>query len=90
MIATARRYLLVPVQRVYSLDAIFDYIVAYKSAHDGNSPTVRQITAQCGISSTSVTAYNLGRLAADGRIRIGDTWGATRSIEVVGGKWGME
>lgn len=88
MIATKRICYLPPAKRIYSLDDIFNFIVTYKRAHDGNSPTVRQIMESCDISSTSVVAYNLARLVVDGRIRITGNR-VTRSIEVVGGRWTM-
>lgn len=71
-----------------NLDArkrIFEFIVDYKRAHDGNSPTSREIVEGAGISSTSVVHYHLGALEREGKIRLGDS--KSRRIEVVGGEW---
>ena len=66
-------------------ERVYRYIVAYKRAHDGCAPTVRDICDACTISSTSVAAYYLRQLEAARRIE----WqgGAARTIEVVGGRW---
>lgn len=82
-----QRKMFPPAPRIYSLEAILAFIVAYKREHDGNSPTVREITEKCDISSTSVTAFNLRRLVALGCIRMGGSGVKARGIEVVGGKW---
>lgn len=65
---------------------ILRYIVRYKTGHDGNSPTLRQIMVGCGVSSTSSVVGILRRLRRDGYIRMPDT-GDARAIEVVGGRW---
>ena len=66
-------------------DRVFDSIVDYKAAHDGNSPSNRNIMDACAISSTSVVNYHLRRLAAAGRIRL--DFSLARSIEVPGARW---
>lgn len=63
---------------------LFNYIVRYKTAHDGNSPTIRHLAAEFDVS-TSVIAYQLSRLVAQGRIR--RAGGVACAIEVVGGQW---
>ena len=55
----------------YDLDAIYNYIVTYKTANDGVSPTMREIMKACKVSSTSVVSYLLDMLMWLGRIRIG-------------------
>lgn len=66
--------------------AVYACIVRYKREHDGNSPTVRDIGAECGITSTSIVARYLRALEAQGLIR--RPWaGANCAIEVVGGVW---
>ena len=75
-----------------TVESVYNSIIAYKRAHDGNSPTFREIMEDCGISSTSVVLYYLNKLEQRGLIRrpeppIGNR-NATK-IEVVGGKWGL-
>ena len=69
----------------YDYDKIFDFIVDYKKKNDGNSPTVRTITEQFGISSTSVTYYVLRKLVKWGKITLNK--GTAQLINVVGGRW---
>jgi SOS-response transcriptional repressor LexA len=64
---------------------IFDFIVAYKQSHDGNSPVSRQIAEACNICSTSVVHYHLRELEKTGKIRI--VRGSSRQILVRGGHW---
>jgi len=64
---------------------IMRYIICYKAAHDGNSPTIREICDECGVSSTSVAAYNLEKLERAGKIVLAG--GGARGIQVVGGRW---
>jgi SOS-response transcriptional repressor LexA len=67
--------------------AVLAFIVAYKSAHDGNSPSVREIGEAVGISSSSVVTHILGNLERAGAItRTGE---AARAIVVTGGQWSM-
>lgn len=68
--------------------ALYLAIIEHKRAHDGNSPTLRDMQDACGISSTSVVAFYLRRLAAAGLIELQD--GHTRSIRVVGGRWSFD
>ena len=64
---------------------MYDFIVAYKAAHDGRSPTIREIGDACDISSTSVVNYNLAGLARAGFIA--RPAGESRAITVRGGAW---
>jgi SOS-response transcriptional repressor LexA len=66
---------------------VLNYIIRYKSEHDGNSPSLRQIMAACKVSSTSVMVNILQRLERAGLIALG---GRYRQIYVTGGKWTME
>lgn len=66
--------------------AVFDYIVEYKSAHDGIAPSLDDIMQAVGISSKSVAMHHLHKLERNGRIRRPE-YGANRHIEVVGGRW---
>ena len=70
------------------LDALFRFIYNYKAAHDGNSPTLREIKASedAPYKSASHISDALRKLEERGLIRLGPK-GATRSIEVVGARW---
>jgi SOS-response transcriptional repressor LexA len=67
---------------------VFDWLVQYKSGHDGNSPSRREIADGVGIPSTSTVQYYLDRLAAKGWIDY--VLEHSRSIEIVGGRWSYE
>jgi SOS-response transcriptional repressor LexA len=69
-------------------DRILQFIIAYKSDFDGNSPSVEEIMAACAISSKSIANYHLRQLAKGGLIRLPERKQA-RSITVVGGEWRM-
>jgi hypothetical protein len=69
----------------HDLEVIYSYIVAYKQANDGNSPTLREIAEAAGISSTSVVMYNLRHLECLGRLELIGCH--RRGICVVGGSW---
>ena len=67
-------------------DAVYKFIVEHKVAHDGTSPSIREIGRECGIPSTSVVSYYLKVLEEDGKILlVGEN--APRSIVVIGGKY---
>lgn len=63
--------------------AVLAWIIAYKRANDGLSPSLAQIMAGCRISSSSVTDNILRRLQQDGRIK----YNGARSIQIVGATW---
>ncbi len=65
---------------------VYDFIIAYKTAHDGNSPTFRQIGDACGITSTSVVNFYLVFLEEQGLVKVERSW-QTRSISIVGASW---
>ena len=74
-----------PGERVYDRDKVFDWIVAFKIAHDGNSPSLAEIMQQFQISSKSVATRILDNLEKAGLIsRMGFK---SRMICVRGGKW---
>ncbi len=56
---------------------VLQYVRLYHSRH-GFSPSIRDIVNDCGISSTSVVAYNLKKLEEDGVLSY--TPGLARSI----------
>lgn len=70
---------------IHSTKEILSFIVAYKSSHDGNSPTLRQIGHALDISSTSVVSYHVKKLKDLGLIDTGAY--RARSIRVKGGNW---
>ena len=79
-----------PKKLKYNRMAVFKFIVAYKVAHDGNSPTLRDIMRAFEISSSSVANFIVRDLTAMGLIRLppiraGRT--IARGIEVIGGEW---
>lgn len=49
-------------------DRVYAYICAFSRSHGGNAPTLRQICAGTGISSTSVVRFHLDKLVKAGRI----------------------
>lgn len=73
--------------RKHDRDRVYDFIVAWKKAHDGNSPSIRQLTDECNTGSTSVTAHILEKLESEGRIKVEDR--QARQIVVIGGEWRM-
>lgn len=64
---------------------LFDYIVAYKESHDGNSPSSREMADGANICSTSVVHFHLRTLESQGKIT--RPRGSSRGIVVVGGSW---
>ncbi len=71
----------------YDIQRIFNWIVQYKTEHDGNSPTLRELMRACDMSSLSVVAYNLRRLERAGKITLAGRRAQTRRIVVIGGEW---
>jgi SOS-response transcriptional repressor LexA len=75
----------VPEETRHKIDQrILDYLIRFKTNHDGNSPTFRQIMKACGITSTSVVHYYLQRMRVNRLIKIE---AGHKGIEVIGGKW---
>jgi len=71
-------------------ERILEFIKQYKAAHDGCSPSYQAVVAGVdGVNSTAVVSYHLKRLAEQGFIRLPETRGGKRGIEVVGGRWEM-
>ena len=62
---------------------VFQYIVWYKQNYSGDSPSLRDICAACGIESPSVTNAILKRLEARGWL----AWQGTAGILINGGNW---
>ncbi|MGI6730441.1 MAG: hypothetical protein ACOX5F_00905 [Anaerovoracaceae bacterium] len=68
-------------------EKLFEFIVDYKSTHDGNSPTYREMMLGTGLTTTSMVAYHLEKLEDEGKIARPQQVGNIRVIEVVGGCW---
>lgn len=64
-------------------DDMFDWMVDYKKANNGNSPSRREIQRGMDLSSVSIVTYHLKMLQNDGRISIMDGGG----IIIPGGRW---
>ncbi len=64
---------------------IMKFIIAYKIANDGNSPTSRQIADATGCASTSVVHFHLRALEHQNKIKV--IRHSSRQIEVIGGRW---
>lgn len=65
---------------------ILRFVIDYKQAHDGISPTIREIQAETGITSSSLVKFYLDGLQKRGAIQyIGDN--LSRGIMVTGGEW---
>ena len=62
---------------------IYNYILDYKSNHDGNSPSIREIMSQTSVNSTSVVQHHLLKMVDMGLIEKVDR--KFRSIIIVGG-----
>jgi SOS-response transcriptional repressor LexA len=71
--------------RIYSNEDIYNFIVEFKKANDGNSPSLRNICDALGINSTSLVQNRLFELEEEGKIVCNAT--IPRFINVVGGKW---
>jgi hypothetical protein len=68
---------------------IFDYIVQYKRDNDGNSPSLRELVADCEAGGTSAARYHVLKLERQGRVTL-PAVGRPRSIQVTGGRWTYE
>ena len=67
-------------------ESLLRFIVEYKSEHDGNSPSIREIITGAGFSSTSMVNYYLDKLERRGRI-VREDGLQSRGIKIPGGKW---
>lgn len=67
--------------------AILAFIVRRCIASGGVPPTFREVGEAVGLRSTSVVRYHLRRLQDIGAIRMPQTSGSSRGIEVVGATW---
>ena len=67
---------------------VYQYIIAYKTANDGASPTFREIGAHIGVKSTSMVTFYLGKLQKAGLIQL--TNYRTGHIRLMGGRYVFE
>ncbi len=65
-------------------EQIYDFIVQYKTRHNGNSPSLREIAEACTIVHSCVR-HHLTQLEKENQIRILNN--RSRTIEVVGSSW---
>ena len=65
-------------------DQIYNFIVRFKIAHNGNSPTIRQIGDEIGVVSTSQVSHYLNQMVRLGKI---ERDGKFRMISIPGGQW---
>jgi len=63
------------------------YIIDYKRATQGHSPTIREMMAALGISSTAAAHYSLRDLATRGCIELAGGRGKTLDIRIPGARW---
>ena len=67
--------------------AMLAYIIDYKAATQGHSPTIREMMAAIGVSSTSSLIYSLRGLAERGCIELVRDGGKTLDIRIPGARW---
>lgn len=67
---------------------VLHFIIDYKTAHDGVSPTHEDICRACDISSKSAVSRLLDKLESAGKIRrLAVTDNKRWGIVVAGGRW---
>lgn len=69
--------------RIHDPLDIYFYLIDFKKSHDGNTPTLREIAADCGISSISLVNNLLLRLRKRGLIDLDNR----HRIEIVSASW---
>lgn len=79
--ALHRRKRYMPRQPSSRRERIYAAILDYAAEHGGNTPTIRELQALAGISSSSVVSYHLYGLACQGRLERRDNkWIVVGSI----------
>lgn len=73
--------------RSNTAERILDFIVSYKRAHDGNSPTVDEIGQGVGLTSKNTVWVHLRNLELANKIERGH---GSRMISVIGGAWTLQ
>jgi len=66
---------------------VYDYLIAFKTANEGNSPTIREIGDACGVSSTSAVRYYLDGLVEAGLIKRNKKGHRNLCISIPGSRW---
>lgn len=66
---------------------IYNFIVEFKSANDGNTPTYRQIADACGVSSTSMVSSYLFEMEKVGMIERKRQGNGMAKIVIPGARW---
>lgn len=66
---------------------IYDFLVEFKSANDGNTPTYRQIADKCDVSSTSMVSSYLFEMEKVGMIERKRAAGGLAKIIIPGARW---
>ena len=66
---------------------VYEFIVQYKSDHDGISPNLREITDGVGLASVSTSAQHIRALRRAGLIKIKAGHNRARGLEVRGAIW---
>lgn len=66
---------------------VLDYIVDYKAAHDGLSPTYENIADHLGIISKAYVSYLVAKLVKVNAVRLLRNGNRVNGIMVVGGQW---
>lgn len=70
------------------LERLYAAIVAYKSAHDGCSPSLRQLIDATDHTSTFVVRRSIETLELQGRVKvIRNKQGQMCGIKIVGARW---
>lgn len=67
--------------------ALYEFIIAFKRTHDGNTPSYAEMCEATGITSTGAIKGLIFILEAQGFLQSID--GRTRSMRVTGGQWSM-
>jgi len=63
------------------------YIIDYKRWSQGHSPTIRELMAPLGITSTAALRYSLNKLAERGCIELASGHGEALDIRIPGARW---
>ena len=67
-----------------STDRVYAFVRDYQQRTAGRAPTVREICAGLALKSTSLVAYYVDKLVAEGRLEREE---GARGIRVKGGEW---
>lgn len=67
-------------------EALYEFVVRYKTQHAGDSPSRREIQAALELPSVSMVHHHLVMLERAGKIRLGRA-GQARMIGIPGAEW---